>query len=60
MFNGRPELIDHILASHVLVHRVDSVATGTADLASVTNDPGERRDATGSDHAPVIARLDIG
>jgi hypothetical protein len=60
MFNGRPELIDHILVSHVLVHHVDSVTTGTADLPSVTVDPAERRDATGSDHAPVIARFDIG
>ena len=60
VFNGRPELIDHILVSHALVHDVDSVTTGTADLSSVTVDPGERRDATASDHAPVIARFGIG
>jgi predicted extracellular nuclease len=60
VFNGRPELIDHILVSHAVVHRVDAVTTGTADLPSVTVEPGERRDATGSDHAPVIARFDVG
>ena len=56
VFNGRPELIDHILASHALVHDVDSVTSRTADLPSVTTNPGERREAT-SDHAPVIARF---
>jgi endonuclease/exonuclease/phosphatase family metal-dependent hydrolase len=60
MFNGRPELIDHILVSHALVHDVDAVSTGTADLPSVTVDPSERRDATASDHAPVMARFDVG
>jgi endonuclease/exonuclease/phosphatase family metal-dependent hydrolase len=60
VFNGRPELIDHILVSHALVHDLDSVTTGTTDLPSVTNDPSERRDATASDHAPVIARFGIG
>ncbi len=39
VFNGRPELIDHILVSHALVHDVDSVTTGIADLPSVTVDP---------------------
>jgi endonuclease/exonuclease/phosphatase family metal-dependent hydrolase len=60
VLNGRPALIDHVLVSHALVHDVDSVTTGTGDLPSITVDPGERRDATGSDHAPVIARFDIG
>jgi endonuclease/exonuclease/phosphatase family metal-dependent hydrolase len=60
VFNGRPEPIDHILVSHALVHHVDSVTSGTADLPSVTTEPGERRDATGSDHAPVMARFDVG
>jgi hypothetical protein len=60
VFNGRPELIDQILVSHALVHDVDSVTTGTADLPSVTVDPSQRRDATGSHHAPVIARFDAG
>jgi hypothetical protein len=40
VFNGRPELIDHILVTHALVHDVDSVTTGTADLPSVTKRPG--------------------
>jgi endonuclease/exonuclease/phosphatase family metal-dependent hydrolase len=59
-FNGRGELIDHILVSHARVHHVDSVDTGTADLPSVTVDPTERRDAPGSDHAPVMAHFDLG
>jgi endonuclease/exonuclease/phosphatase family metal-dependent hydrolase len=61
-FNGRGELIDHILVSSALVQHVVSVDTGapTTDLPSVTTDPTERRDASGSDHAPVIAHFDIG
>ena len=47
IYNGRPELIDHILVSHALVHDIDFATTGTADLPSVTMDPGEWRDATG-------------
>ena len=60
VFNGRAELIDHILVSHALVHDVDAVTTGTADLPSVTTNPGERPAATASDHAPVIARFAVG
>ncbi|GAV41139.1 endonuclease/exonuclease/phosphatase family protein [Streptomyces acidiscabies] len=61
--SGRRELIDHILLSHQLVHRVTEAGTGTpsADgvlrLPSVNEDPRERRDASGSDHAPVWVRV---
>lgn len=61
--SGRRELIDHILASHRLVHRVTAAGTGLPDraaphLPSIGPDPAERRGAPGSDHAPVWARVD--
>ncbi|WP_328862560.1 endonuclease/exonuclease/phosphatase family protein [Streptomyces sp. NBC_00306] len=60
---GRPELIDHILISHQLLDRVAAAGTGIVGAAeppplpSVDEVPTERRDATGSDHAPVWIRL---
>ncbi|WP_369245847.1 endonuclease/exonuclease/phosphatase family protein [Streptomyces sp. R41] len=60
--SGRRELIDHILVSHRLVHRVTAAGTGLPGteqltLPSVGADPGERRGAAGSDHAPVWVRV---
>ncbi|MFZ4180404.1 endonuclease/exonuclease/phosphatase family protein [Streptomyces sp. R02] len=60
--SGRRELIDHVLLSHRLMRRVTSAGTGLpADgpprLPSVGPDPGERRGAAGSDHAPVWVRV---
>ncbi|MFJ6081905.1 endonuclease/exonuclease/phosphatase family protein [Streptomyces sp. NPDC092369] len=60
--SGRRELIDHILVSHRLVHRVTAAGTGvpgegTLRLPSVGPDPAERRGAPGSDHAPVWVRV---
>ncbi|AVH59340.1 MULTISPECIES: endonuclease/exonuclease/phosphatase family protein [Streptomyces] len=60
--SGRHELIDHILVSHRLVHRVTAAGTGLPGteqplLPSVGADPGERRGAEGSDHAPVWVRV---
>jgi predicted extracellular nuclease len=60
--SGRRELIDHILVSHRLVHRVTAAGTGLPGteqlrLPSVGADPGERRGAPGSDHAPVWVRV---
>jgi predicted extracellular nuclease len=59
---GRRELIDHILLSHRLVHRITAAGTGLPGeaaprLPSVGADPVERRDAPGSDHAPVWVRI---
>ncbi|MER6345647.1 endonuclease/exonuclease/phosphatase family protein [Streptomyces sp. NPDC001595] len=59
---GRPELIDHILLSHRLVHRVTLAGTGLPGeaaprLPSVGPDPATRWDAPGSDHAPVWVRV---
>ncbi|KUL20498.1 endonuclease/exonuclease/phosphatase family protein [Streptomyces regalis] len=64
--SGRRELIDHILCSHRLVHRVTGAGTGTGtglpgagspELPSVGADPKERRGEAGSDHAPVWVRV---
>ncbi|WP_251092934.1 endonuclease/exonuclease/phosphatase family protein [Streptomyces sp. Caat 7-52] len=60
--SGRRELIDHVLVSHHLAHRVTEAGTGLPAgpaplLPSVGQDPAERRDAPGSDHAPVWIRV---
>ncbi|GAA3791787.1 hypothetical protein GCM10022403_027320 [Streptomyces coacervatus] len=60
--SGRRELIDHILVSHRLVHRVTAAGTGlpgdgTLRLPSVGPDPADRRGKPGSDHAPVWVRV---
>lgn len=59
---GRRELIDHVLVSHRVVRRIEAAGTGlpaeTAPrLPSVDEDPAVRRDAAGSDHAPVWVRF---
>jgi|1186.fasta_scaffold65928_2 endonuclease/exonuclease/phosphatase family metal-dependent hydrolase len=59
LFNGRRELIDHILVSHRLVTHVASVDTADVTPPSIGTDPAARRDAPASDHAPVVARLDV-
>jgi endonuclease/exonuclease/phosphatase family metal-dependent hydrolase len=59
IFNGRRELIDHILVSHALLAGATDVDTGGQPVPSITDNPAERRDAPGSDHAPVIARITL-
>jgi endonuclease/exonuclease/phosphatase family metal-dependent hydrolase len=61
---GRAELIDHILTSHRLVHRITRAGTGLPDqqeealeLPSVGEDPADRVGTPGSDHAPVWIRV---
>ncbi|WP_033317958.1 endonuclease/exonuclease/phosphatase family protein [Streptomyces yerevanensis] len=61
---GRPELIDHILVSRLLLDHVTGAGTGApaqevATLPSVGDDPSVRRDEAGSDHAPVWARIRV-
>ena len=58
-FQGRDELIDHILVSHALVRRAQDVDTGPGEPPSIDEQPGNRRDAPGSDHLPVVARFDL-
>ncbi|GAB2838496.1 hypothetical protein GCM10027074_01020 [Streptomyces deserti] len=60
--SGRRELIDHVLVSHRLVHRVTAAGTGLPGegpprLPSIGPDPEDRRGAPGSDHAPVWIRV---
>ncbi|MER6959139.1 endonuclease/exonuclease/phosphatase family protein [Streptomyces sp. NPDC000618] len=58
--SGRRELIDHILTSHRLVHRLTAAGTGTEAelrLPSVGASPAPRRNEPGSDHAPVWVRI---
>ena len=59
---GRPELIDPILVSRLLLDHVTGAGTGTpaqeSPLPSVDENPGGRHDAAGSDHAPVWARTE--
>ncbi|MFE0250343.1 endonuclease/exonuclease/phosphatase family protein [Streptomyces sp. NPDC059010] len=61
---GRAELIDHVLTSHRLVHRVTEAGTGLPalqeeplELPSVGEDPADRIGTPGSDHAPVWIRI---
>ena len=58
-FRGRGELIDHILVSHILANALVDVDTAEVTLPSITENPAERRDAPGSDHAPVVARFNL-
>jgi endonuclease/exonuclease/phosphatase family metal-dependent hydrolase len=65
VFQGRGELIDHLLVSHALLDRAQDVhtlrplnATGPHDeLPSITEVPTVRRDDPASDHAMVFTRL---
>ena len=42
------------------VTSVDSLVDQPVALPSITENPTSRRNAAGSDHAPVVATLDIG
>jgi endonuclease/exonuclease/phosphatase family metal-dependent hydrolase len=55
IFNGRRELIDHILVSHALAHQLEAADTGTTDLESID---GPRPATDASDHAPLFARFE--
>ena len=60
IFEGQPELIDHVLVSHALVGKVREVHTvQDRRLPSITGDPTERRKAPDSDHAPIFATIDL-
>jgi hypothetical protein len=57
---GRRELIDHLLASHLVTRRIadGDVITGGPTPASAGDDPNVRRDSPASDHRLVIASID--
>jgi endonuclease/exonuclease/phosphatase family metal-dependent hydrolase len=60
-FEGRGELIDHVLASRALLDPLPEVQVfrqaGLPRLPSVTDDPRPRRNVPASDHAAVLARF---
>ncbi|GII58011.1 nuclease [Planotetraspora thailandica] len=58
VYHDRVELIDHILVSRAVLGRVEAVhALVGHGLPSVGDQPGARRDAADSDHAPLVATL---
>lgn len=57
-FQGREELIDHILVSAALVGNLDAIrveAVIDQQLPSISTTPSERQSDPSSDHAPVVA-----
>lgn len=59
IYRGRGELIDHIMVSHALTTKVDSVTTGREDISSVDDSPSRRDAAEASDHRPVVATFNV-
>jgi endonuclease/exonuclease/phosphatase family metal-dependent hydrolase len=60
IYEGQRELIDHIMVNHPLVGRVSDVRSVIErPLPSITADPNTRRGAKDSDHAPIIAHIDL-
>jgi endonuclease/exonuclease/phosphatase family metal-dependent hydrolase len=57
VYRGRHELIDHVLCSVQLIHAVTQVTTGAVPIASIDDDPAERRNAPASDHRPVMVDI---
>ncbi len=60
---GRPEMIDHIFASHNLCNPNNLPAVATVrdpdPLPSMTDDPNARQNQPGSDHAAIAATFEI-
>ncbi|MGH4002163.1 MAG: endonuclease/exonuclease/phosphatase family protein, partial [Pseudonocardiaceae bacterium] len=62
VYQGRNELIDHILVSKAILDKVTAVSAGSAKLGqtpSVNDDPKSRKDKPGSDHRPVVADFEL-
>ncbi len=64
IYRGRRELIDHLLVSRALLENIVSVdslvsPSGESQLESITDNPNARRNATASDHAPIVVHLDL-
>lgn len=59
IYQGRRELIDHLLVSKSLVDRVGAVTTGDLKIPSIGDDPGDRLGAEASDHRPVVATFEV-
>ena len=60
IYQGQPELIDHVMVNQSLVgHVTDVHIRHDSPLPSIGQDPAARQNAPASDHAPVIAHLDV-
>jgi hypothetical protein len=57
VYGGRRELIDHVLCSHALIDAVRGATTGGLPVESIEDPPDSRRDATASDHRPVLVDI---
>ncbi|HEY0697997.1 MAG TPA: endonuclease/exonuclease/phosphatase, partial [Micromonospora sp.] len=59
IYQGRGELIDHILVSRDLRLGLNAVDSLVDDIGSIGASTEARRPATVPDHAPVVARFTI-
>jgi predicted extracellular nuclease len=60
IYRGRPELIDHILASHRITRTVgDGDLTAGPVGPSIDDNPNARRDVPGSDHRPLVLTINL-
>jgi hypothetical protein len=63
VYRGRPELVDHIFATHRLVNPDNLPTAGTMcspdPLPSLDDDPNRRRNEPGSDHAALHATFTL-
>jgi endonuclease/exonuclease/phosphatase family metal-dependent hydrolase len=57
VYRGRRELIDHVLCSHALIGAVRTATTGGLPVESIEDRPETRRNATASDHRPVLVDI---
>ncbi|MEV0537956.1 endonuclease/exonuclease/phosphatase family protein [Kitasatospora sp. NPDC050463] len=59
IFEGQPELIDHILISHSLLAKFEKVSTGNGPLPTVTEAQPAAPHSQPSDHSPVVATFNL-
>jgi predicted extracellular nuclease len=57
VYRGRRELIDRVLCSHALIRGVQGATTGGLPVESIEDLPESRRNATASDHRPVLVDI---
>jgi endonuclease/exonuclease/phosphatase family metal-dependent hydrolase len=61
IYRGQPELIDHILVSHLIAHTIGpgNVMIAHTAATSITDYPSAERDNPGSDHRPIFLTIDV-
>lgn len=61
IYRGRPELIDHILASHAVTSLVKDgdINFHGPRPASITDDPNAQTGRPASDHRPLLLTVDL-